>query len=203
MSHQVHGFLESGRGTKLRRYGIQRREHFLVAVFFVLEPASILFGGRLRHGFFRQSSTGRYANGMNPRLEFPPEEMRRMGYRVVDMIVEHLSTLGEQPVGAKGDPKELLASVGGAPPEEGASFDHLLADLRQRVLHNTMHVNHPRFFAYVPGPSNYVGALADAIISGYNVFAGTWISGSGAAAVELETIHWLRPICGLPPPPGR
>ena len=139
---------------------------------------------------------------MNPRLEFPPEEMRRMGYRVVDMIVAHLATLGDQPVGAKGDPKELLASVGGPPPEEGACFDDLLADLQQRVLHNTMHVNHPRFFAYVPGPSNYVGALADAIISGYNVFAGTWISGSGAAAVELETIDWLRRICGLPATAG-
>src|SRR6266404_2107936 len=84
-----------------------------------------------------------YANGMNPRLEFPPEEMRRMGYRAVDMIVEHLSTLGEQPVGAKGDPKELLATVGGPPPEDGACFDDLLADLQQRVLHNTMHVTIP------------------------------------------------------------
>ena len=139
---------------------------------------------------------------MNPRLEFPPEEMRRMGYRVVDMIVEHLSTLGEQPVGAKGYPKELLTDVGEPPPEEGARFDDLLRDLQQRVLHNTMHVNHPRFFAYVPGPSNYVGALADAIISGYNVFAGTWIGGSGAAAVELETIDWLRQICGLPATAG-
>ncbi len=139
---------------------------------------------------------------MNPRLEFPPDEMRRMGYRVVDMLVEHLSTLGEQPVGVKGDPEQLLAGIGGPPPEEGSSFDHLLADLQQRVLHNTMHVNHPRFFAYVPGPSNYVGALADAIISGYNVFAGTWIGGSGAAAVELETIGWLRQICGLPQATG-
>jgi glutamate/tyrosine decarboxylase-like PLP-dependent enzyme len=65
-----------------------------------------------------------------------------------------------------------------------------------------MHVNHPRFFAYVPGPGNFVGAMADALISGYNVFAGTWISGSGPAAVELVTLKWLREACGLPETAG-
>jgi glutamate/tyrosine decarboxylase-like PLP-dependent enzyme len=40
--------------------------------------------------------------------------------------------------------------------------------------------------------------MADALISGYNVFAGTWISGSGPAAVELAVIEWLRVACGFP-----
>jgi glutamate/tyrosine decarboxylase-like PLP-dependent enzyme len=30
------------------------------------------------------------------------------------------------------------------------------------------------------------------------VFAGTWISGSGPAAVELAVIEWLRTACGVP-----
>src|SRR5258708_39239030 len=44
--------------------------------------------------------------------------------------------------------------------------------------------------------------MADALISGYNIFAGTWISGSGPAAVELATIEWLREICGMPQSTG-
>src|SRR5258708_38511462 len=44
--------------------------------------------------------------------------------------------------------------------------------------------------------------MADALISGYNIFAGTWISGSGPAAVELATIEWLREICGMPKSTG-
>ena len=135
---------------------------------------------------------------MNPRLEFSPERMREIGYRVVDRLVEHLSTLPSQPVGAKGDPVALLAALNEPAPEHGLEFEAVLEQLECDVLRNTMHVNHPRFFAYVPGPSNFVSVMADALISGYNVFAGTWISGSGPAAVELAVIEWLRTACGFP-----
>jgi glutamate/tyrosine decarboxylase-like PLP-dependent enzyme len=87
-------------------------------------------------------------------------------------------------------------------PENGMEFEAVLDQVEREVLRHTMHVNHPRFFAYVPGPSNYVAAMADAIIAGYNVFAGTWVSGSGPAAVELAAIDWLREICGMPSTTG-
>ena len=135
---------------------------------------------------------------MNHQLEFPPERMREIGYRVVDHLVEHLATLREQPVGAKGDPATLLSALSEPIPEYGSDFETVLDQIERQVFHNTMHVNHPRFLSYVPGPSNFIGAMADALVSGYNVFAGTWISGSGPAAVELAVIDWLRQACGLP-----
>jgi glutamate/tyrosine decarboxylase-like PLP-dependent enzyme len=135
---------------------------------------------------------------MNPRLEFSPERMREIGYRVVDRLVDHLTTLPDQPVGTKGDPEALRAALTEPVPEQGAEFEAVLEQLERDILPNTMHVNHPRFFAYVPGPGNFVSAMADALISGYNVFAGTWISGSGPAAVELAVIEWLRAACGFP-----
>lgn len=135
---------------------------------------------------------------MNPKLEFSPERMRQMGYRVVDRLVEHLATLPSQRVGTKGDPAALLKKLHEPAPEQGVEFEAVLDQLERDVLANTMHVNHPRFFAYVPGPGNFVGVLADAIISGYNVFAGTWVSGSGPAVVELTVLDWLREMCGLP-----
>ena len=135
---------------------------------------------------------------MNPRLEFSPERMREIGYRVVDRLVDHLATLPTQPVGAKGDPAALLAALTEPAPEHGMEFEAVLEQLECDVLRSTMHVNHPRFFAYVPGPGNFVSAMADALVSGYNVFAGTWISGSGPAAVELAVIEWLRAACGFP-----
>src|SRR5712671_4330387 len=135
---------------------------------------------------------------MNPELEFSPERMREIGYRVVDGIVNHLATLRDQPVGAKGDPATLLAAYAEHAPEHGMEFEAVLEQLERDILPNSMHVNHPRFLSYVPGPSNFVSAMADALISGYNVFAGTWISGSGPAAVELAVIEWLRTACGFP-----
>jgi glutamate/tyrosine decarboxylase-like PLP-dependent enzyme len=139
---------------------------------------------------------------MNPELDFPPERMREIGYRVVDRIVDHLATLRYQPVGAKGDPATLLAALAEPAPEQGMEFEAVLDQLERDIFPNSMHVNHPRFLSYVPGPGNFVGAMADALISGYNIFAGTWISGSGPAAVELATIEWLREICGMPKSTG-
>jgi aromatic-L-amino-acid/L-tryptophan decarboxylase len=54
----------------------------------------------------------------------------------------------------------------------------------------------------VPIPSNYVGMLADALVSGFGVFAGTWQAASGAAAAELATLGWLRELFGLPETAG-
>lgn len=132
-----------------------------------------------------------------PRIELSREEMRAMGYRVVDMLVEHFATLGEQRVGAKAVPEEIYAKLDEPPPEHGAPYESLLEQLQRDVFPSTMHVNHPRFFAFVPGPGNYVGAMAEALAAGYNVFAGTWLGGSAAEAVETVTIDWLRQLCGF------
>ena len=74
----------------------------------------------------------------------------------------------------------------------------MLRTTRDVVLESMIHVDHPRNFGFVPGPNNYVGVLGDLLASGFNVFAGTWLEGSGAAEVELVTLDWLRELCGLP-----
>jgi glutamate/tyrosine decarboxylase-like PLP-dependent enzyme len=136
------------------------------------------------------------------RLELSPEEMRRFGYRVVDLLVQHFSTMGESPVGAKRSPGELLPRFAGPPPETPADPQQLLARLEQDVFPNNLHVDHPRFFAFVPGPGNFVSTMADALASGFNIFNGTWLGGSAAAAIELTVIGWFRTFCGFPETAG-
>lgn len=131
-------------------------------------------------------------------LSLPPEEMRRLGYGLVDRIVEHLETLPEQSPLRVGDAAELRAAVGGPPPEEPGDVDALLDLLFEQVLPYGMRPDHPRFFARIPGPSNFVSVLADTAATGVNAFAGSWTSGSGVSAVELVVIDWLRELCGLP-----
>ena len=136
---------------------------------------------------------------MNPNsIELSPEEMRRIGYRTIDLIVDHLANLGTSSTGRQAPGSELGPLFEFYPPEEPAGFDAALATIVRDVLANTVHVNHPRFFAFVPGPGNYVGVLADAIAAGFNVFNGTWFAGSGAAALELGVVDWLRRCCGMP-----
>jgi glutamate/tyrosine decarboxylase-like PLP-dependent enzyme len=74
--------------------------------------------------------------------------------------------------------------------------------VRDEIFVRVMHVDHPRFFGFVPSPSNFVSAMAEALVAGFNVYAGTWMEGAGAAAVEQAVIEWLRRLCGLPDSAG-
>src|SRR5262252_738072 len=132
------------------------------------------------------------------KLELTSEEMRSLGYRIVDQIVEHFETLANQPVTHVSPRVELEAELREPLPEGPTPVDTLLDQLRRVVWPNIGNVQHPRFFAFIPSPSNFVSAMADALAAGFNPFAGNWLEGSGAQQIELVTIDWLREMCGLP-----
>ena len=131
-------------------------------------------------------------------LSLPPEEMRRLGYAVVDRLVAHLEQLEQTAPLRIGDPKALEAAVGGPPPDAPGDVDAELATLFEQVLPFGQRPDHSRFFARIGSPSTYVGALADAAAAGVNAFGGSWTGGSGPSAVELTVIEWMRSWCGMP-----
>jgi aromatic-L-amino-acid decarboxylase len=135
-------------------------------------------------------------------LELTREQMRSLGYRIVDTLVEHFTTLKDKEPTHTGDRAALERALREPLPEQGSDPSAVLEQLQRHVFTNMLHVDHPRFFAFVPGPSNYVGAMADALAAGFNPFVGTWLGGSGPAEIELVTIDWLREICGLPETAG-
>src|ERR1051326_6942696 len=107
---------------------------------------------------------------MDSRIELSREDMRALGYRVIDILVEHFATLQDQRIGAKAVPEEIYAKLSEPPPEQGTPYGPLLDQLMRDVFPSTMHVNHPRFFAFVPGPGNYAGVMAETLAAGFNVF---------------------------------
>lgn len=121
-----------------------------------------------------------------------------MGYKVVDLIVDHFDNLRDKPVTRKAGRAELERELREPIPETGADVEEVLHQVRDHVFENIMHTDHPRFFAFIPSPSNYVGAMADALVSGFNPFAGTWLESSGPAEIELITMDWIRDLCGFP-----
>jgi len=135
-------------------------------------------------------------------MALPLDEMRRFGYGVVDLIADHFANMQHGPVGAKADPAHILSFFDRDPSENGRDLQELLTQLERDVLPNNLHVDHPRFFAFVPGPNNFVSTMADALAAGFNVFNGTWLGGSAAAAVEFGVVRWLCRICGLPATAG-
>jgi aromatic-L-amino-acid/L-tryptophan decarboxylase len=116
----------------------------------------------------------------------------------VDALAERLDGLADAPVGRRATRAEMEERLREPLPEQpgdpGAVLDRVLSD----VLPPGLRTDHPRFFAFVPIPGNPVASLADALVSGSSIFAGTWLGSPGAAMVELVVLEWLRGICGLP-----
>ncbi len=132
-------------------------------------------------------------------LTLDSDEVRRLGYRVVDSIAERLEALPDARVAERATREEMEARLWEPLPEQGSDPELVLDAALRDVLAPGLRVDHPRFFAFVPGPGNPIGALADALTAGHNVFAGTWLASPGAAMVELVVLDWLRELCELPP----
>ena len=140
---------------------------------------------------------------MSPdQLKLSREEMRSLGYRVVDLLVDHFADQEDAPIGQSPGREELEDRLREELPETGQDPHKVLDQVEEDILPNTMRVDHPRFFGFVPGPNNFVSVLADTLAAGFNVFSGTWISGAAAAQTELVVVDWLRTLCGLPDTAG-
>ena len=131
-------------------------------------------------------------------LGMTPDEMRRLGHKVVDLVVDRLMAKQDEPAILTGEPEELLRALGGHLPEEPLDPDHSVDLLVGVALRHQQHGDHPRYFARVPGPSSFAGVLGEWLGTGFDAIASSWGGGSGPATVELVAVDWLRQIIGLP-----
>ena len=131
-------------------------------------------------------------------LGLRPDEMRRLGYRVVDLVVNHFETRGAGAVTPGRPAIDTRALLGGPPPEGPGDPDEAITRLAEVALADKQHLDHPRFFARVPGPSSFAAVLGDWLGIGYNATASSWATGSGPSTVELVVLDWLRELLGMP-----
>ena len=127
-----------------------------------------------------------------------PDEMRRSGYAVVDAIVDRWMSMGDGPAwqAASRDATEPL--LDGPAPEEGRDLDELLSSVFGDVMPLAARVDHPRFLAFVPSSPTWASVLASFIVTGYNVFQGTWLESAGPSQIELTVTDWFREWMGYP-----
>ncbi len=131
-------------------------------------------------------------------LDWDRDSMRRAGYRVVDWIVARIASLRESNLGRELSRDETERLLREPMPEEPSTFDQVFSEYAQKVAPNAITLDHPRFFAFIPSAPNIVSILADALMAGSNVFAGTWLESSGPSQVELIVVDWFKQLLGLP-----
>jgi glutamate/tyrosine decarboxylase-like PLP-dependent enzyme len=148
------------------------------------------------------ASTPRAEGARRSELELPADEMLVLARRAAEIVVERLERLPSEPAWRGGTRAELEALLREEPPEEGRGAGSVLERAAREILPVASRVDHPRFFAFVPGSATWPGVLADFLCAGYNTFQGTWLSASGPSQLELIVLDWFRGWIGYPETAG-
>lgn len=121
-------------------------------------------------------------------------------------IVDRLLHLPERTARARviqAAPPETLARLRArGVPEEGRPFDEVVEEMLGEVYANRARMDHPRFFAFIPGPASPLSWIGDLLTAAHNPHAGSWLQSSGASCVERELVSWLCARLGLPATAG-
>jgi aromatic-L-amino-acid/L-tryptophan decarboxylase len=127
-------------------------------------------------------------------FDLPPDEVRRIGRLAADAVAEHREGLLARPVFGKVGPRAALFDQ--PVPENGQSFDEILAFVREHVLPYPMGNSHPRFFGFINATPDPVGITADYLAAAMN--PNCWGGDHAAVHVETRVLRWLAEILGLP-----
>ncbi|WP_435373087.1 pyridoxal phosphate-dependent decarboxylase family protein [Aequorivita marina] len=128
--------------------------------------------------------------------------MKSYGYEVVDAIVDHFDTQNQKlPVvsGSRAEMEQLFLEEA---PEKPTDAKEVLNFVLEEVMTKSNIVSHPKSYSFVPGPSNYISAMADGLTAGFNIFSGGWQASPAAAEMEIVAMNWLLKMFGFPQKKG-
>ena len=139
---------------------------------------------------------------INATLELTKAEMKDYGYQVVDAVVDHFATQNQKLPVSSASREEMDHMFLEEAPESGTDANQVLDFVLEKVVSTSTIVSHPKAFSFVPGPSNYISAMADTLATGFNIFSGGWAASPAAAMLEIVTLQWLLKIFGVPAKKG-
>lgn len=136
---------------------------------------------------------------MKSEFDLSLDQMKSYGYKIVDLVAEHWHTHKEKkPVVTVASREEMNAVFLQEAPNEGSDANEVLDFVMNNVIPNSDVTIHPKFFSFVPGPSNYISTMADTLATGFNVFSGGWMMSPAAAELEIVTVNWLLKMYDFP-----
>jgi glutamate/tyrosine decarboxylase-like PLP-dependent enzyme len=120
-------------------------------------------------------------------------------------IAKAAVALASRRISKASDPKttarpasELLADAGQTITPEGLGADKVLRIFEDVIAPATRAQDDPMNLGYIPAAPTRAALAFDAVVSSYNIFAGTWESGAGAIFAENQALAWLVELLGWP-----
>lgn len=122
-------------------------------------------------------------------------QFRLLAHRMVDDMVDHLSSLREQPAW-RPIPGEVRAAFTRPVPQQGQGAEAAYRDFLQQVLPYPNGNLHPRYWGWVQGNGTPLGMMADMLASGLNAHLAGF--NQAPALVEHQVLAWLGELMGFP-----
>ncbi|WP_028693600.1 DOPA decarboxylase [Pseudomonas cremoricolorata] len=126
-----------------------------------------------------------------------PEEFRRHGHQLIDLIADYRQNVEQRPVMAQVAPGYLKAALPSAAPQQGEAFASLLGDVERLLMPGLSHWQHPQFYGYFPSNASLPSVLGDMLSTGLGVLGLSWQSSPALSELEETTLDWLRQLFGL------
>jgi glutamate/tyrosine decarboxylase-like PLP-dependent enzyme len=124
------------------------------------------------------------------------EEYRRLGHRIIDDLVDRISTLDDRPVW-KHAPESIKQSLTYPVPDSGVEPERVYEEFQELVQPYLLGNNHPRFWGWVAGTGTLMGAFAELIAAADNSPSGAF-SYMSANYVEKQVLGWFKQLFGYP-----
>lgn len=126
-------------------------------------------------------------------LEISPDQFRRLTDRITELAAEYLSSLDSRPIAPRTSGIESASLFETTLPEKGLG-EAALNDLGAVI--DSSRAQNARFFGYVLGSGEPVGAVADFLASVLNQNVTAWRSGPAAVIIEKTVVGWLAEAIG-------
>lgn len=137
-------------------------------------------------------------NGSFSNLDMNPEDFRKLGYQMVDMITDYYSSINRLKVFPGSKTTEVEEVFNEEFPQTGQDPAAILNEWQTKVLPYSTHIGSPRYFGFVMGSGTMMGTLAEALAASVNMNVGGWKPAPAGTEIERRTIRWIAELIGYP-----
>ncbi len=131
-------------------------------------------------------------------FELDPEEIRKIGYQMVDLLVEYFKDIRTTAILPNKTLQEMSKLIYEPLPQKEQTADQVLDECKKKIMPEMIRIGHPRLLGWILSSGTPIGAFADGVASALN--QNVSVSGAGmATAVELLVIDWIKEILGYDP----
>jgi aromatic-L-amino-acid decarboxylase len=120
-------------------------------------------------------------------------------HQTADLVADYLENIEDYAVFPDIAPGEVARQLASAPPEQPEPLSDVLRDVRDVVIPNMTHWNHPGFMAYIAISGSLPGILGEMLAAALNVNAMLWRTSPAATELEERACDWVRQLLALPP----